>query len=75
MITVQDRPKRANVIFAPEYIPLCPVHNCDMISYSRRQTIVYYRCAIKTCECSDKVTRKVFVVAPTRPHPDAGLGK
>jgi len=65
----ENRPRRANIIIAPEYIPLCPVHGCDMVSYSRRRTIVYYHCAVKGCTCSDKVSRKVFVVQVNPPRP------
>lgn len=66
MITVQDRPRRENVIYAPEYIPVCPVHEIDMIAYSRRQVMVYYKCSHRGCDCTDKVSRKLFIVAPPR---------
>jgi hypothetical protein len=64
VINVQDRPRRANVIFAAEYIPMCPAHGIDMIEYSRRQLLIYFRCARKDCECTDKAPRKLFIASP-----------
>jgi hypothetical protein len=57
-----DRPRRPNFIMAPEYIPICPVHKCDMVRHTTRRLIIYFQCPHATCECADKAPRKLFAV-------------
>lgn len=62
IVVKEDRPRRANVVIAPEYIPLCPIHGCDMHAYSHRTSLAYYHCPLEGCRCTDKVSRKRFIV-------------
>jgi hypothetical protein len=57
----KERPRRVNFVMLPEFIPLCPDHQCDMVSYRRGRVVVYYHCPKPDCRCTDKVARKLFV--------------
>jgi hypothetical protein len=53
----------------PEFIPLCPDHKCDMVSYQRGKIVVYFRCPEEDCRCTDKVARKLFVAVTQTGNP------
>ena len=56
----ERRPRRVNFILAAEFIPICPVHECDMRPYSRRPNLVYFECPIENCEERGISARKIF---------------
>lgn len=74
MIAVSEkRPRRrVNFIMAPEFIPICPEHGCDMVSYKRGKVVVRFKCPCFECPHTDKAVRKLFVavtqVSPQRPR-------
>lgn len=63
MIKVMERRRRVNIVYAPEFIPVCVTHDRDMIPYSRRTSIVYFCCPVTGCHCTDKVVRKAFTAS------------
>jgi hypothetical protein len=69
-----SRKHRENMFMAPEFIPLCPVHGCDMIAYKSRKLLTYFRCPQSACDCTDRSARKLFSAVSARLKYDTSAG-
>lgn len=59
--------RKPNVLRGPAYIPYCPVHHVAMGDYSRRELVIFFKCPVEGCDCTDKSPRVNF-------YPSAGNG-
>jgi hypothetical protein len=65
IVVTHGRQYRLNIFMAPEHIPICPEHGCDMRAYKSKRLITYFACPKTGCECTDRSVRKLFTVDRT----------